>query len=422
MSKKPQKLIAGHKTRIKTNASLSEKFKLFANARRFCYNQAVEICWEILRENHVENDPTKWLSFLNGRNLRDRINKEKVTNPNFEWIVKNKISSHVPAIAAFDCFDAFNRCVTHHYNGTTQKAKNSYINKCERKGIEVDGKRLDDIGKPNFQKKEKNERFSLANTVHFIEGKPKSYLNMPSFPLIKLSEKLKEVPKKVTISEKNGEWYLSSYREIEVIKTPKKKVSIGADGGVKTLVTLSDGTVYENKKFAKKSKQKIAFLKKSCNRKFDCSKKPEEQSNNYKKQSLKLAKEHEKIARKRRDFIHKVTTEICKNHDIVCIETLKLANMLKNRKLAFALCDASLYEFRRQIEYKCKWYGSEFVKVPTTFPSSQFCSCCGQRKTNLTLSVREFVCEGCGLVIDRDLNAAINIEREGLKILAAESR
>jgi putative transposase len=116
-----------------------------------------------------------------------------------------------------------------------------------------------------------------------------------------------------------------------------------------------------------------------------------------------------KIFNFRQDTLHKLTTYLAKNHSKVVIEDLCVSGMLKNRRLALAISDAGFNEFRRQLEYKCKWYGSELVVVSRTFPSSKMCSRCGYRKKKLSLSEREYHCEECGLRIDRDLNAALNL-------------
>jgi putative transposase len=132
-------------------------------------------------------------------------------------------------------------------------------------------------------------------------------------------------------------------------------------------------------------------------------------SKNREKAKLRLAMLYLKIFNIRQDTLHKVTTYLAKNHSKIVIENLGVSGMMKNRRLALVIADVGLYEFRRQLEYKCQWYGSELVIAPRTFPSSKLCSQCGHKKSKLPLSEREYHCVVCGLKIDRDLNAALNL-------------
>lgn len=148
--------------------------------------------------------------------------------------------------------------------------------------------------------------------------------------------------------------------------------------------------------------RKLRKLQKSLSRKKKGSK-------NSEKSKIMLAKMYLKIFNIRQDTLHKLTTYLAKSHSKVAIEDLLVSGMMKNRRLARAIADVEFYEFRRQLEYKCQWYGSELVVVSRTFPSSKMCSRCGHKKKNLSLSEREYHCEQCGIQIDRDLNAALNL-------------
>lgn len=143
-------------------------------------------------------------------------------------------------------------------------------------------------------------------------------------------------------------------------------------------------------------------------------------SNNRTKARLKLAKAHERIRNQKQDFLHNITSKIINENQVIIIEDLNVSGMLKNHKLAKSIQELSLYEFRRQLEYKSKWYGRELILVDRWFPSSKTCSCCGWKNKDLKLSDREFKCQDCGSVLDRDLNASLNIEMEGLKNLVGQ--
>ena len=177
---------------------------------------------------------------------------------------------------------------------------------------------------------------------------------------------------------------------------------MGVDLGIKTLATLSDGTTFANPRALGRRLRKLRHLSKSLSRK-------EKGSKNYEKAKLRLAKMHLRIFNIRQDTLHKVTTYLTKSHSKVVIEDLLVSGMLKNRRLARMIVDVGFYEFRRQLEYKCQWYGSGLVVASRTFPSSKMCSGCGHRKKELSLSERVYHCEQCGLTIDRDLNAALNL-------------
>jgi putative transposase len=160
--------------------------------------------------------------------------------------------------------------------------------------------------------------------------------------------------------------------------------------------------MYSNPRALEKKLRKLRRLSKNLSRKKSGSK-------NRERAKLELARLHLRVFNIRQDTLHKITTHLAKNHSQIVIEDLCVAGMLKNRKLSRVIADVGFYEFRRQLEYKCEWYGSEPVVAPRFYPSSKRCSACGAIKRDLTLSDRVYVCEKCGLEMDRDLNAACNL-------------
>ena len=255
-------------------------------------------------------------------------------------------------------------------------------------------------GFPKFKKKNVKDGFYLEGSIR-ISG---DWIKLPKIGWVRSHETLPSVkPKNVTISKRAGDWFIAFKVDFEPEVTLKKRERIGVDIGLNALATLSDGEQYPNPRAYRKAKHRLIKLQKELSRR-------EKGSRNREKTKHKLAKAHLAVANARVDHLHKITTYLAKNHSKVLIEVLNVSGMLKNHKLAGAIADGGFYEFRRQLEYKCQWYGSKLTTVDQWFPSSQICHECGHGQ-KMPLTQRQFDCLECGISLDRDWNAALNLEQ-----------
>ena len=255
---------------------------------------------------------------------------------------------------------------------------------------------------PRFKQKGRADSFTVDGSLTVEHFRVK----VPVIGWLKTDERLPvdQKPKSFTISRTADRWFISWKVEIEPSNNPKPVAAVGVDLGVKVLATLSTGEVFKGARSYQKYEKKLSRLQWLNRHKM-------KGSANWKKAQIQTARLHHKIANIRKDTLHKLTTYLAKNHSRIGIENLNVSGMLANHKLAKAIADMGFHEFHRQLEYKCQLYGSELVVVDRWFPSSKTCSNCGTKKETLTLKERVFQCECCGFEIDRDLNAAINLEK-----------
>lgn len=280
------------------------------------------------------------------------------------------------------------------------------------------------FGFPNFKSKKTAQSYKTNNNkgkkgrIALLDGKVK--LPKVGWVKVKVHRQPKGVIKSATISKTaTGKYFISILCEEEIVPLPKTDSNLGIDLGLENFAILSTGDKIENPRFLVSLSKKLAKEQKVLSRRGLLAKKKGvklSESSNYQKQKLKVARLHEKIANQRKDFLHKLSTNLIKNHDVICIEDLASKNLMKNHHLAKAIGDVSWYEFVRQLRYKADWYGKKIVTISRWFPSSQLCSSCGVNSGKKGLSIREWTCESCGVHHDRDINASLNILKEGLSL------
>ena len=269
------------------------------------------------------------------------------------------------------------------------------------------------VGFPRFKAKDRSTpRFAYTTGFRLIEGDPKA-LKLPRVGRVHCME---DVTARVgdakvlrmTVSKRAGRWYasLTVEREDREAQQAQQGGAVGVDLGVKNLATLSDGTVIPNPRALNTQLKALRKAQQALSRKT-------KGSARRRKAQERVARLHARVADVRADAINKATTMIARTYSTVCIEDLNVAGMVKNRRLARSVSDASLGEFRRQLEYKTARTGAALRVIDRWYPSSKTCSACGAVKAKLSLSERVFHCDACGLSIDRDLNAAINIKVAG---------
>ncbi len=370
------KRIRSYQTELSVNKTQIALFKQYCGARRFGYNFAIKRKTEIFNQNKELGIKEK---IPNNIDLHREINKLKKVE-GFEWM--NTVSKCTFQEGLRDCDKAFAK----------------FFKNCKEN---IKGKK----GFPKFKSKyDSQQSFRLTGTIKVLNEK---HIQVPNLGKLKLKEKdyfpLNAKILSVTISSYNNRWFISLNVEEEYeVKIAKNQEPIGIDLGVKILATCSDGTVYENPKALAKNLKKLK-------RKSRQHSKKKKGSKNREKARIRLAKLHAKIVNIRKDYLHKVTSKIISENQIIVLEDLKVSEMLKDKKLARNVSDVGMYEFRRQIIYKGGWNNREIRIIDRWYPSSKKCCKCQKIKKDLTLSDRQFICE-CGNNVCRDLNAAINIQ------------
>lgn len=365
------KIQRGYKTELNLNNVQRTNCVKHAGAARFTYN------WGLNQKKMAMENKTK---IPNAIELHRRLNKLKKSE--LPWLYETSKCSPQEALRNLD------RAMTNFFE------KRAKFPKFKSKKNGIGG-------------------FRLTGTIKVSD----THVQLPRLGVLKLKERgyLPTDAKMLsaTVSERAGRWFVSILVEEdqpEYIGQKDEHDVVGVDLGIKTLATVSDGQVFQNPKPLKAKLRKLQRLGREVSRK-------QKGSQNRKKAASRLARLYYRISNVRRDVLHKITTALVKTKRVVGIEDLNVSGMMRNRCLAQAIADLGLGEWRRQLEYKGKWYSCLIVPVDRFFPSSKTCSVCGEINENLTLADREWDCGGCGTHHDRDHNASVNLENAALQFV-----
>lgn len=383
-------VIRGQIIELKPNNKQATYFKKACGVARFAYNWALAE-WQkqyqedkTYRESCEQSNLTVVESQLNLPN-HGKINKlfNAIKREQFPFVLE--ITKCAPQIAIQQLGDAYKRF----FKGESKH--------------------------PQFRKKGEKDRFSLSNDVFKLKNENNQHLiQIPKLGWVRMKEGLRFQGKilSATISTRGERWFVSINIELseEILPLPKIQQSVGLDLGITHLATLSDGTKFQAPKPLKTQLKKLRRLSRELSRK-------QKGSNNRAKAKAKLSRLYYRISNIRKDFLHKLTTELVRKFDVICLEDLNVKGMMKNRRLSRAIHDLGFYELKRQLIYKANQFGKTVKSVERFFPSSKTCSCCGFKLEKLLLSVRKWTCEKCGAEHDRDINASINILNFANKVL-----
>jgi putative transposase len=290
------------------------------------------------------------------------------------------------------------------------QAEREWLKEADSQVLQAKIQDLERAYKNFFEKRAKFPRFKGKREDQSIRypQRFKLYENFTYLPKVgwvktKFHRSLEGRPKNVTVSKTKSEKYFVSIQcEVEMIEQPARGGEIGIDLGVKSFLATSEGWKRDNPRHLQQAERKVKRLQRQVSRRI-------KGSAGREKARILLARQHEKVANQRRDFLHKLSTELVGYYGLIGMEDLNVRGMVKNRRLAKAISTAGWGTFRMMLEYKGEWYGSYVHKMDRFFPSSKKCSNCGYVLDELPLSVREWQCPDCGTIHDRDINSAINI-------------
>jgi putative transposase len=354
------------------------KFRIYPDKEQEVLLAKTFGCCRFVWNKLVENFNSNSKEFINEKTLKD--------TPEFEFLKEVSAS-------------------------TLQQKRNDFI---EFKKQFFNKKRKAKLGRPSFKKKSNRQSFRLPNQKFKLDQE-NSVVRLEKIGWVKVVID-REIPEDadfriITVSKTpTGKYFVSILVKQELNPIPSTGKVVGIDLGIKDLFILSNGQAINNPKWFRKNQAKLKRAQKHLSRKT-------KGSNRYIKQRIKVARIHEYITNSRTYFLHNISTALVRTFDVISVEDLNVSGMLKNHKLSKSISDASWSTFVTMLEYKCDWYGKVLVKINRFFPSSKTCSSCGHKEDKMPLKIREWTCPSCGSKHDRDLNASINILKEGWRSL-----
>ena len=365
-------MLLAHKIELRPTPEQAVYLDKACGSKRHCFNQLLA---------HFSKPENKWSKAEGYQHYINVIRKE------FEWY--NEVSSRVTRNAIDDLDNAFK----HFFRRVKAKQKSGF---------------------PRFKKKDLRDSFALRESAKFdVVGRELRLEKLKTKIEMRQPLRFQGIAKQVTISKRAGKYFASILVDTDDYNPNDvdRQKSVGVDFGIKELAVLSTGKVFAANQKLKASLRQLTKLQRNLSKKV-------KGSNHRAKAKLKIQKLHFRIANQRQALLHELSDYLTKNFDVITIEDLNVKGMVKNRKLSRAISDAGFGYLRQMIEYKAKLRNCIVVVANRFFPSSKTCSCCGKIKTDLTLTDRVFTCE-CGFSADRDLNAALNLNKYGLDTLTA---
>ena len=370
------------KIRLYPNKQQATQINKLLGCCRFVYNQTLARKINQYKEHNISENRTTLSYWLFHELLKD---------DNFLWLREQ--NTNVLQQVIMDMLDAYKRFFKQHTGYPKFKTKHDNKQSCRFVRYTI-SKRNDYT----------TYQLSLANIKNIKFRCNKKYAQY-------LQNHHDNIRQATLMKLLCDEYYLSILVDGDLTRKVKETNEVvGIDLGIKDFVITSEGEVFNNLHFKKNETNKITKLQHQLSRK-------EKGSNNRNKARIKLAKTYKKISDRKQYYLHKVSNSLINENQVICMENLNVKGMIKNHKIAESILEMNFGEFRRILEYKAKWYNRKIVFVDRFYPSSKICSCCGYKYKDLTLDIREWSCPNCGNHHDRDINAAINILNEGIRLI-----
>lgn len=372
------------KVRLYPNTNQEIYIAKLLGSYRFVYNNCLG-----LKKLKYDEDKT----ILGLKELGNYFHQELTKDSAYEWLTEHNTKVLKQSIRTM--LDAYKRFFVNGAGFPKFKSKHENILSCKFPAESISSKNIYSTFKLTLTKDLKNVKFSCSDKY------------------VKYLDKYKDGIKDATLSKtKSGKYFLSILIKSDEVIERRKPINqiVGIDLGINDFVITSEGQTYENIKIIRKHKVKLAKLHRNLSRK-------QKKSKNKNKARIKLARYSEKLYNIKNNYLHLVSNELVNDNQVIAMENLNVKGMMANHKLARSIQELSLFKFKEMLRYKAEWSNRTVVLVDRYFPSTKLCSVCGYKNNELTLRDREWICPTCGTNHHRDVNAAINLKNEGLKIL-----